>query len=264
MHLKLFNIFKKKLHRPSYYQLSVTGKREVNQDSSVILEFDNKSIFMAIADGMGGTNGGYLASNLAINIAYDEIERAFNDNKNVKIDNLKVILLNLYQKIQNTINEQIASKPELNGMGTTLASLLIHEGKYVWGNIGDSKIFKLKGIELLQITVDHSYISDFQRDNGNIISTDMKNNYGHLLTKCLDGGDDIPDIFPLDKDYEILEKDILFLLCSDGLIMNNYDPKIFKPIFKLKKFEAVVKKLITKSFNDGSSDNMTLILYCSG
>ena len=74
---------------------------------------------------------------------------------------------------------------------------------------------------MIKLTEDHSYINDFEKDSSEPAPSEMKNNYGHLLTKCLDGGDDQPDIFPVNKDCEILESKDFFLLCSDGLILNS-------------------------------------------
>ena len=265
--MKLFKKLKKKRLKFSYYKLSITGGREINQDECIVLKLGEKSFFMAIADGMGGTANGYIASNLAANIAYDILEKNFKDGEDIKTDELKNILKSVYIKIQEVIKEQTAKNPALSSMGTTLTSLLISKGKYVWGNIGDSKIFQFKNKNLAQLTEDHTYINDFEKESKNTITTEMKNSYGHLLTKCLDGGDDKPDIFPLDKDYEELKKNDLFLLCSDGLILDKtpgnakYFIKIFRPFFKSNRLEKAGKLLINNSLKEGSTDNITLILY---
>lgn len=265
--MNLLKWFKRTNSNPSYYKLSVTGKRDVNQDECIVLELGKESIFMAVADGMGGAANGYIASNIAINIACDILENNFKDGKNIKNDVLKNILKSIYLKIQEVIKNQVNINSNLDGMGTTLTCLLIHKGKYVWGNIGDSRIYKYKNKNLIKLTEDHSYINDFEKESDNPAPSEMKNSYGHLLTKCLDGGEDEPDIFPLDKDYEELEINDFFLLCSDGLILDNengkdkYLSKIFKSAFKSKKLEKATKQLVDKSFKEGSTDNITLILY---
>lgn len=265
---KLFHKLKrKKSSKFFYYKVSITGGRENNQDECIVLELGEKSIFMAVADGMGGTANGYIAANIAINIAYDIIEENFNKEDNVKVDDLKKILSSIYTKVQENIKKHVSKNPDLNSMGTTLTSLLIHDGKYVWGNIGDSKILKLKKMNLLQLTEDHSYISDFMKENKNPVTIEIENSYGHLLTKCLDGGDDEADVFPMDKDYEDLEREELFLLCSDGLIINRGNEKdkklikVLKSALRPNKFEKVSKRLIDKSIEEGSTDNISIILF---
>lgn len=260
----MFNLFKKKNSTDhSYYKLSVTGGREVNQDESIVLQLGGRSVFLAVADGMGGTANGYIASNIAINIAYDILEKELKDKENIKSDQLKYILKSVYKKIQDVIKEQIVINPDLKGMGTTLTSLLIYEGKYIWGNIGDSRVFKIKNKELLQLTEDHNYITDYKKENNGSVPSEIKDAYSHLLTKCLDGGEDQPDIFPMDKEYELLNSNDLFLLCSDGLIFNNYKFKNFKSVFRSGYLKKTGQDLIAESFREGSTDNITIILYYS-
>ena len=222
---------------------------------------------MAVADGMGGGSYGDIASNLAINVACDILEKTFVGEKNSNDVILKVILNSIYMRIQELIKIHIKKNPSLKGMGTTLVSLLIYNGKYVWGNMGDSKLYKKINKNLIKLTEDHTYINRYEKESSNQASTAMKDDYGHLLTRCLDGGDDLPDIFPLDKDYEILGDKTLFLLCSDGLILDNdtiYNKnlsKVTRNFFSSKRLEKTANQLVENSFREGSTDNISIILY---
>jgi len=260
----LSGLFKKKnSDELSYYKLSVTGGREVNQDECIVLKLGESSWFLAVADGMGGAANGYIASNIAINIAFDILENDLKDKLNINLDQLKRILKSVYQKIQSVIKEQIVKNPDLKGMGTTLTCLLIYEGKYVWGNIGDSRIIKIKDNDLIQLTEDHNYITDYKKENMGSLPSEIKNSYSHLLTKCLDGGDDQPDIFPFEKDFEMLDDNELFLLCSDGLLLNNYKFKKSNSSIGYEYLKKTGQELIANSFKEGSTDNITLIMYRS-
>ncbi len=221
---------------------------------------------MAIADGMGGTSNGYLASKIAANIACDVLENSIEGNCINEDKQLKILMSAIYKRIQDVIGEQISINTELQGMGTTLAGMLIYKEKYVWGNIGDSRIYKYEDDTIVKITEDHSYINELERNNDTGASDEIMNSYGHLITRCLDGGTDEPDIFPEEKEFESLETGDFFLLCSDGLILKNKNGrnkylKFIRKAIKKRNLEKLAEKLIEYSFDQGSTDNISLILF---
>lgn len=244
-----------------YHTLSITGRRETNQDCVIAKEVGKKAYFLAVADGMGGVAGGQVASNLILQTAEKVLTEQFTSP--LKPEKLKETLEIIFLEAQMAIKKRIKEEPELTGMGTTLTCVLIIGNKYAWGNLGDSRIYSISNGKLNLITKDHTYIQDYIDKNGNTLSADILNKYSNYLLKTIDGGTDVADIYPFDADYLALKNGELFLLCSDGLILNKSDFKsefIKDYILESKNLEIGTKNLVDYVFKMGSNDNISVVV----
>jgi protein phosphatase len=245
----------------SFYTHTFKGRRDNNQDSCDAYKIKEGVYFLAVADGMGGTVGGQIASQLVLNEAKKILAEEFKNK--VLISELKPIIERIFLLAQVAISKRVKLEPELNGMGTTLTCVLVNGDKYVWGNLGDSRIYLLSSNELKQITIDHTYVQDFLNDPNNSPSKNLVEKFGNYLMKSLDGGNDEADIYPKNKNFEILRNGEIFLLCSDGLIndKSNLDTTVFREcITSTPSIKEAAPKLISYAFQNGSKDNITCVL----
>ncbi|MEM4325843.1 MAG: protein phosphatase 2C domain-containing protein [Candidatus Pacearchaeota archaeon] len=242
---------------------SIKGKRANNQDYCIAKKLSKDVYFFAVADGMGGTVGGKIASRLVIETAMQVLnEELYYDPK---IKDLKLVLERIFLSSQEALAKKINTTPSLSGMGTTLTCVLINGEKFVWGNIGDSRIYLLRENNFNQITVDHSFINDNKYEPA-FLSANMQS-YKNFLQRALDGGNDKPDIFPLNEDYKILEDGDIFLLCSDGLILNkspDTTAQIKRELQNASTLKKACNSLVRYALMNGSSDNISLILVGIG
>jgi serine/threonine protein phosphatase PrpC len=241
--------------------LSFVGRRSNNQDRSIAEEIKEDVIFLAVADGMGGTAGGQIAAKLVLDKAL-EILRAHYTSE-VNPNEMKNILSEIFEHAQKVIAQRVKKEPSLNGMGTTLVCVLIDHDKYVWGSLGDSRIYRYGENYIEQITKDHTYIQDYIDKNGYSLPANVLKKFSNYLLKAIDGGTDKPDIFPISKSYEVLEKNTGFMLCSDGLITDKINGEIdlFKDIIiGNKTLEKAAQTLISLAFYNGSTDNITVVI----
>ena len=249
-----------------YFGFSMQGRRNYNQDIFLAEKLPNNGFLFIVADGMGGTFGGEVASSLTVNTVFDELHEKFT-KINLKNNNLKNLLGEAIKKASSVLLEKKSNEPELSGMGTTLTALLIWENKYVIGQVGDSRAYYTNGEQMSQITTDHSYIEEYKSNNDGILPEGIIKNYSHILTKALDGTNVDPDFFPIDSDYSELSEDGAFLLCSDGLIndkaatnsslFNNY-------IVGSGGNDEAAKQLAYYAYHYGSSDNITVLIVSFG
>ena len=249
----------------NYYSLSFPGRRESNQDACLTLEPSENSLFLAVADGMGGSAGGQVASAIVIETAEELIKKKFKDK--VEPSELKQILREVFNSADKKIAEKIKTDENLRGMGTTLVCVLILGDKFVWGNIGDSRIYWYKDSGFEQISVDHTHIQDFKDKSGGAVSEELIKNYSHYLTRSIDGGLDEPDIFPDVSPYEVLKEGNAFLLCSDGLIIDKTvdNTEHFKNyLIGTKTLKSAAENLISFAFEQGSNDNISVVLSIKG
>lgn len=146
------------------YAKSDVGKvREMNQDAYYISDsLDEIQLFM-LADGMGGYQGGEIASNLAIQSAKSYIENNFKD---IEKDRESIIqLLGSSMEYANMIvYEKSKERKELEGMGTTLEICLIYNNKVFIGHIGDSRVYRIRKEFMRKLTQDHSYVQKLVKD----------------------------------------------------------------------------------------------------
>ncbi len=150
----------------------------------------------------------------------------------------------------------------LQGMGSTLSCILIHNDRFVWGNLGDSRIYHFTEDKFVRITKDHTQIEEFAAAENKKVSQEMVHNFGHLLTRTINGGSDKPDIYPKSLPFQTLKKGDGFLLCSDGLLINKYgnDEERFLNCFvETETINDFVENLITNTYEMGSEDNITCI-----
>lgn len=147
---------------PQDLQISVgsitdSGGRENNEDAILVQELppagsDNSGYLIAVADGMGGHEGGEIASHMAIDLLRDLFARD-------QPTDVAVALKQAYRRANESI---FAAGQDNSGrhMGTTLVSAVVR-GKYVTiANVGDSRAYLMRASQLTQVTQDHSLVGE--------------------------------------------------------------------------------------------------------
>jgi len=243
---------------------TIAGRREENEDGVLALPLGEDGYFFAVADGMGGIKGGEVASATVLDAARDFLTKRF--SRPVRADQLKKILRDLYAASDAAIRRKQKEDPLLAGMGTTLATLLVKGDKYVVGNIGDSRIYRLSGGHLRQVTTDHTFVQEMIAKNGKLDAGVVKR-FSHVVTRSIEGGKERPDIFPDDGKHFTLEEGDGFLLCSDGLIIDKSSDQAvslerhFRESGSLKEAAA---RMVFSALDGGSSDNVSVVLATWG
>ena len=238
------------------------GLRGQNQDACVAQWFGDQTLLLAVADGMGGASGGEVASQRVIEIAIETVSTHCTHpdfEKNLK-DTLYTIVNNSHKALKHIGEES----PELSGLGTTLVAIIIHKSKYAFVNIGDSRIYLNKHGSFFQVSKDHSYIREFQEQNpGETISESLIKQYGHVVTRIIDGSGDLPDVYPEgDQEYYQLDNGDALLLCSDGLILNRaYNGDYISYFFNTTTdLDRCSDQLISFAIQNGSTDNISVVI----
>lgn len=243
------------------YGLSFIGKRSSNQDKFTIHQ-SNGLVLLAVADGMGGTKGGEIASNIAIKTACKVVDNTNNTGKK----QLKAVLAEIYKKADEEIAKVHTQYSDLNGMGTTLSCALLKNDAFVCGNIGDSRVYYYNGEEFKKITEDHTYIEQYLKQFGPPVPQEAMYS-SNIIYRAMTGEGDKPDIFPDNEQYLTLKNGDALVLCTDGLIPDKSDNQ--EGILKayLTGFESLkesTEQLICNAYYSGSTDNITLILATMG
>ena len=233
---------------------SDVGKlRDTNEDSYYISNVDDEIKIFILADGMGGYNGGEIASKLAVSTALSYIQTNFANTPKEKED-----ILNLVKSAMEYANmvvyEKSNNEKELTGMGTTLEVCLIYNNKVYIGHVGDSRVYRIRKEFIRKLTHDHSYVQKLVKD-GTITEEEARNHpKKNMLMKALG----CTAFLEPDVTVKGFIKDDIILMCSDGLSNMLDDEEIYEIIRQEGTLAA--EKLVEKANENGGYDNITAIV----
>ena len=166
------------------HQASIIGGRQRQEDASALrVRQDGSGALLVVADGLGGHEGGNVASALAV----EGFTRAFEAPGRLPMpDRLRGAL----RASQAALATRIAQDPTLEDMGTTLVAAVLSPKSLRWISVGDSLLLLLRDGKLRRMNDDHSYrpMLDFLVRTGNITEEEALRHPGrHSLQCCLDG-----------------------------------------------------------------------------
>ena len=239
---------------------SDTGRvRPGNEDT---IAWDETLGLALLADGMGGYEGGEIASNLAVSTVLETFRQPLAPHwrKAEWTRNVSEPVLKLYAAVSQsnqTVYEAAQQQPEHQGMGTTLLAAYFHENRVILAHIGDSRIYLWRKQVLSQLTVDHSVIQQ-QIENGEISRAEAPySEYRGVLTRAL-GVDPVVEV---DMREVVSQSGDIFLLCSDGCYdMLTYDEMAATLNANQNDAHQLARKLVHKANKNGGYDNISAVV----
>jgi PPM family protein phosphatase len=227
----------------------------VRSDVGLLREGNEDSAFagphlLAVADGMGGHAAGEVASAATITTI-----APLDDARNLGPD-LVGALADAVAMANLRLQELIISDPAIEGMGTTLTALLWADGYAALCHIGDSRAYRLRNGQFLQITHDHTLVQSLV-DEGKITEDDVATHpHRSLLLRALDGRTVAePDLTQL----ETLPGD-RYLLCSDGLSGVVTEHTLHQTLNSIRDPDKAALQLVELAIRGGGPDNITCIV----
>lgn len=235
-----------------FAKTDVGKAREMNQDYYYISDPEEELQIYILADGMGGYNGGEVASKLATDSVKDYLENNFKQIEHKKESILKLIKESI-EYANTVVYEKSKTSEELQGMGTTLDLCFIYNNKVYIGHVGDSRVYRIRGKIIRKLTKDHSYVQQLVED-GKITRQEAEHHpKKNMLIKALGCTDYVePDV----RARNLEEQDVL-LMCSDGLTNMVEEKVIYEQV--VQNPELAPEKLVNLANNAGGLDNITVI-----
>ncbi len=222
--------------------------RSVNQDAYYI---DPDGRFFIVADGMGGHAGGQEASRIATEAIQSHLEANWLTDES-PVGLLETALLKANQAILQDQN----SHPERSDMGTTVVVLIIRDEQFWCAHIGDSRLYRLRGPKIEQITEDHTWVAKAMKGGDITPEQARQHPWRHVLSQCL-GREDLRqmDIQPVD-----VQMGDRLLLCSDGLTEELSDHSIANHLKSIRASEKAAIALVNAAKDKGGRDNITVVI----
>ena len=227
-------------------------QRRSNQDSYAAGELAMGVAWAVVCDGMGGANGGSIASTLAVKTISEQISASW--RQGMGSNSICNLLKSAVAAANINVFDMSKSVESLSGMGTTVVATLISGNIAHIVHAGDSRAYKISHNKIVQVTRDHSIVQTMI-ENGKLSEAGARvHPRKNVITRAL-GVDEI-----LEVDYnevELREGEGL-MICTDGLTNFVLEEDINKTIAAYPFFEYP-EKLIELANRNGGGDNITVV-----
>jgi serine/threonine protein phosphatase PrpC len=211
--------------------------------------------WLAVSDGLGGANAGEIASRIAILETHAALRKASRTHATTGF------ALEAVHVANTRVIQASRTKAIWMGMGATLSFLWVEKESALIGQVGDSRIYRLRERKLEELSPDHSPVGRM-RQNGELSEQEARNHPGrHVIDQCLGGGDPtiVPDCLPVQ-----LEDGDILLLATDGLTDGVSDDTLTKELLAVRAgdvaLEDSVQRLIDLGNELSGRDNVTVIV----
>ena len=237
----------------AFAKTDIGKARENNQDYYYIPNQTEKLNLCILADGMGGYNGGEVASKLATETVKKYIKTNFPKEECSK-EAILSLIKNAMEYANMVVYEKSKEVKELEGMGTTLELVLGYGNKIYIGHVGDSRIYRVRKNIIRKLTTDHSYVEKLVKE-GTITREEAENHpKKNMLMKALGC---TPYVEPDVTTKGFLKGDKL-VLTSDGLTNMVSNQEIYDIV--TNDVENATTKLVELANNRGGYDNITVVI----
>jgi protein phosphatase len=222
--------------------------RQRNEDAAKV----SPDIFLyAVADGMGGHRAGDRASRIAVQTLHDYLANDDSGDESAE-DAVRAA----FQKANRSIIEDASGRPDRMGMGTTLTALIVNDGGYLIGHVGDSRALRVRNRSIEQLTEDHSIVAAQVREGGMTEEEAQNHPMRHVLSRCM-GCEPDPEVDVLTG--EVQDGDV-FLLGSDGLTGAIGPDLMAETIVAASDAATASKELVELAREKDGSDNITAVV----
>jgi protein phosphatase len=220
-------------------------RRRRNEDAFVA-----RPPLFAIADGMGGAQAGEVASRLAAAVLNESEADGTGEER----------VVHLIQEANRRVFQRSNEDAATQGMGTTMTVALVDEpsGTITIGHVGDSRAYRLRNGELVQITEDHSLVQELLRSGK--LSPEEAGTHPQraVITRAVGTEPDVDvDTFTVEA-----EPGDLYLLCSDGLTDMIGEDVVHEAVTSRRSdLEGAARSLVAAANRVGGEDNITVVLF---
>lgn len=233
----------------------VGRKRPHNEDShGVWVPEDDagagRGVLLVVADGMGGSLAGEVASRLAV----QTVVRAWRDADGERpLDDLYAAV----EAANQRVHEESARNPELHGMGTTCTAVVLRDRDLLVAHVGDSRAYLVREGRVRQLTKDHSLVAQMVRDGQLTAEQARSDPRRNVVTRSVGVGPHVE--IDAERMEAALQPGDRILLCSDGLHGLVADDELAGAVAD-DDLARACRSAIALANDRGGPDNITVLL----
>lgn len=232
--------------------ISDIGKCRKNNEDAYYVSDETSPLhgLYIVADGVGGSNAGEVASNGAI-LSFLEYVKSHKDTQEVTD-----LMTGGFQYANQLIFEESKTSKALAEMGTTMVAAIIQDDKAYIAHVGDSRAYLMKKEILSQLTTDHSYVMELVKKGEITKEQAAVHPDRNSITRAVG----IEERVETDLAVFPVEKGDLLLLCTDGLSDSLTEEELAQMLRQKKSIRKKAKQLVETANLRGGYDNITLVL----
>lgn len=236
--------------------LSDKGReREENEDSFWV---EAEEGLFVVSDGMGGHRGGEVASKIVTDDLPVMIENALGKLRSGSPRSIRRVFKKAVVEQSKQLHMESASGDGYKGMGATLAAVLLRQGRVYVGNLGDSRVYRLRRGKFRQLSRDHSVVSELLEE-GKIKPAEAEGHEAEGQITRYVGMEEAEEAVPYVRSLAVRRGDRL-LLCTDGLTDMLDEREISKILCSGEDCQKVCEELVKGANGAGGHDNITVVV----
>ncbi|WOC31037.1 MULTISPECIES: Stp1/IreP family PP2C-type Ser/Thr phosphatase [Caproicibacterium] len=229
--------------------------RETNQDACKSGLTSSGIAWAVVCDGMGGANGGNVASSIAVETMVRQYHSFFVSGQPHDDNIVRDLMVNAISNANHAVFERSRAEEELRGMGTTVVSAMVCDGVAHIAHAGDSRAYLITPEGARQVTTDHSMVQELV-DSGDLTEQEAKvHPQKNIITRALG----IEPSVLVDYNEVFFEGRSLLVLCTDGL-SNYVETEELFAFSQQYAGQELAQKLIERAKDGGGSDNITVAI----
>ncbi|MFS8070188.1 MAG: protein phosphatase 2C domain-containing protein [Byssovorax sp.] len=244
--------------------LTDVGRQRKHNEDTILIRAELG--LYAVADGMGGHNAGDVASKLAATSLGNFFEATHQPEGVSTVD-----LPEDYDELAPSARRLAAGVRKANhdvftisstyqqhhGMGSTMVAIhLLETGEIHVGHVGDSRCYRIRDGEILQLTRDHSLINDALEMKPDLLPEEIARLPKNIITRALG----MKDAVKVDIRSDRAEPGDVYLLCSDGLTGMVPDVQILEVVGLTDNPQEACELLIAEANDAGGTDNISALI----
>src|SRR6186713_2686192 len=238
-----------------------TGRvREHNEDT---IASDVDVGLLVLADGMGGYNAGEVASGIAVKTITNLVREGLAREDLGALDRAtgltrpSIVLRDAITRANKIIYQTARSQAECEGMGTTVVAALFYDNKISIAHVGDSRLYRQRGSQISQVTMDHSLLQELVDRGFYSPEEAQRASNKNYVTRALG----VENVVEVEMQEHPAQKGDVYLLCSDGLsdMIGDDDMAVTVNTFGNNP-NSVTQHLIQMANDNGGKDNISVIL----
>lgn len=250
----------RKINNDHFLLASIHKRLAVHRTSLPNLSgvFEERVAFLAmVADGVGGGEGGEVASRVALEAAMQYVTSSMQCYYQADAGEASFVesLHEAAMQTHASVVRRAEAMPEARAIATTLTLFL---GVWPWSyvlQVGDSRYYIYRDGTLTQVSRDQTMAQELF-DQGVFNRTDaFRSKWAHVLSSSIGGQQTAPVVKRLPADWRNVH-----LLCSDGLTKHVSDERIAQRLGAMTSAQQVCEALLQDALDDGGSDNITIIV----
>jgi len=250
-------------HKGKFRCVGVTDTGRVREHNEDTFGTDADIGLVALADGMGGYKAGEVASGITVRtimgLVKDAVDREDLSQRDdgTGLTRPAILLRDAIQRANKIIHQTARTQSNCEGMGTTVVAGLFFDDKLTIAHVGDSRLYRMRDGRLEQVTQDHSLLQELVARGFYTPEEASRASSKNYVTRAL-GVEPTVDV---EITEVAVQKDDLYLLCSDGLsdMVEDEDIQLTISTFGAN-LETLAKQLVLLSNDNGGRDNISIVL----